>query len=98
MDNYYNTAVEKIGGVNYCIYCCKPALEKIIYGHPHNNDPDEYYYWCECDGAKAELEMRERIQAIRNEYGCRVVRNSEGLNEIRYQLELKILNNKYMRR
>lgn len=90
-----NTTVEKIDGVNYCVYCCQIAKVHTDYGHPHNNEPDVHYCWCDCPSALAELEMVQKIQEIKDAYIPLLRRNHKGLNDIHYNRELSRLKTKY---
>jgi len=85
--------IKNIGNTEYCVYCCKEAKEKIIYGHPHNGDPDEYYYSCDCEKAKSEIKMNEKIDKIKSKYG--LIENYDGLNKLQYEYELMQLKNKH---
>jgi len=90
-DKYYNTQVEKIGSIHYCEYCGEEAVREEEY---YDRD-STYYYHCNCEVAQLERIMNLEIEDVKKKYSGKLIRNPAKLKEIRYNLELKMLNSKY---
>lgn len=100
---YKETASVNLGyDSHFCSYCgkqCKESLEKY-------DDRDFRSHWyCNCESAVKELEIKEEILNIEHEARIKVSElkrklpeeNSKVIQKIKYEYELQNLNRKYGR-
>lgn len=61
----------KENNTNHCIYCGKQAQMNTAYYGGHGRDYEDLYY-CDCEGAKTEIEMKETIKNIQYEFDIKL--------------------------
>ena len=84
--NYYDTEHVQIGLKRYCVYCGEIVLHESEY-----DDREKlHYYYCNCEGAKLEIEMKELKNKL-NEFKY----DSRYFDNLRYDHELECLQDKY---
>jgi hypothetical protein len=90
--DYYNTKIIDIGSEKYCVYCGEKAKNDYEYAdHYYRCD----YYFCDCDGAKAEKKLNDKIEKLKREYESQMQENVSKINELKYQYEVQKLKHKY---
>lgn len=84
---YENTQVFGFDGKSYCSYCGEVEKPNVVI----EGCTVHIYHRCDCEGAKAELEIRkleEKISSIQKV-------NEAKINEIKFKKELSDLKRKY---
>jgi len=80
------TRAIKIGINHYCWYCLEKSKESI------DRDSWDKTYYCNCDGAKAELELDRIISEFHNK---KMIQDVKKLNKLMFEHELEQLKRKY---
>ncbi|PFK99893.1 hypothetical protein COJ01_17680 [Priestia megaterium] len=95
---YSITATKEILGVVLCCHCGEQV--KVYEGSYHRNEEDQYY--CECEGALKEKEIRNKQSNLRHEvhkldYEAQKLINlgEDTLNQKMYEIEINNIKRKY---
>lgn len=100
--DYYETKNFTIGNKILCSYCGKECKESL-------QEYDEYdfrlHYYCECEDAKKELEIKEEVLNVNNDARIKVIQlerelpkeNSKMVDEINYKHEIELVHKRYRR-
>ena len=91
MSKYIDTKSEKIGDKYFCLYCAEECKHETEWWDREMYD----IYYCECEGAKAQLEYDKEINNIKEKYKKILVSNEEKLKQLRFIQEIKKLSYKF---
>jgi len=89
-----DTSVFRLGYKKYCSYCGKEA---IYYYRYYEYDKWEYWY-CDCPSAIAQIELDKEQVQLDNKKKRLLVVNTEAVNKVKYDFDLKALKEKYKTR
>lgn len=103
-ESIYETKTFRLGSEQHCAYCGKIAQKGIKKGE-FDDDVISYYY-CNCENAKAEIELQQEIENLKRNYNKKLIEimdkyeskttiNRELVEEMKYKYEIKLLNQKY---